>query len=189
MKKTISCLVFSLCILSTLVIVTALIFECAGYNNAEYNIGIFGADIFQLIPYLVLILLCCAFFLIYEHGHGKVIKTVFGILSLLCICFLCVALFFRLLFGNFGENAVVKTVESPNKEYYAEVIDSDQGALGGNTFVDVYEKSIIKTPILTVCKKPKRIYSGKWGEYKKMQIYWKDDTCLVINSVEYKITR
>ena len=184
MKKTISCLVFSLCILSTLIIVTALIFECAGYN-----IGIFGVEIFQLIPYLGLVLLCCAFFLIYEHGRSKVIKTVFGILSLLCICFFCVVLFFRLLFGNFGENAVVKTVESPNKEYYAEVIDSDQGALGGNTFVDVYEKSIIKTPILTVCKKPKRIYSGKWGEYKKMQIYWKDDTCLVINSVEYKITR
>ncbi len=184
MKKTISCLVFSLCILSTLIIVTALIFECAGYN-----IGIFGVEIFQLIPYLGLVLLLCAFFLIYEHGHGKVIKTVFGILSLLCICFFCVVLFFRLLFGNFGENTVVKTVESPNKEYYAEVIDSDQGALGGNTFVDVYEKSIIKTPILTVCKKPKRIYSGKWGEYKKMQIYWKDDTCLVINSVEYKITR
>ena len=182
MKKTISCLVFSLCILSTLIIVTALIFECAGYN-----IGIFGVEIFQLIPYLGLFLLCGAFFLIYEHGHGKVTKTFFGILSLLCICFFCVVLFFRLLFGNFGENTVVKTVESPNKEYYAEVIDSDQGALGGNTFVDVYEKSIIKTPILTVCKKPKRIYSGKWGEYKKMQIYWKDDTCLVINSVEYKL--
>ena len=184
MKKAISCLTFAPGILSTLIIVTALIFECAGYN-----IGIFGIPLFQTIPYLGLVLLCCAFFLIYKHGRGTVIKTVFAILSLLCICFLCVILFFRLLFGSFGENTVVMTVRSPNKEYYAEVIDSDQGALGGNTFVDVYEKSIIETPVLTVCKKPKRIYSGKWGDYKKMQIYWKDDTCVVINSVEYKITQ
>ena len=182
MKKAISCLTFALGILSTLVIVTALIFECAGYN-----IGIFGIPLFQTIPYLGLVLLCCTFFWTYKHGRSTVIKTVFAILSLLCICFFCVILFFRLLFGSFGENTVVKTVESPNKEYYAEVIDSDQGALGGNTFVDVYEKSIIETSVLTVCKKPKRIYSGKWGEYKKMQIYWENDTCIVINSVEYEI--
>ena len=182
MKKTISCLTFAPGILSMLVIVTALIFECAGYN-----IGIFDIPLFQTIPYLGLVLLCCTFFWIYKHGHGTVIKTVFAILSILYICFLCVILFFRLLFGSFGENTVVMTVESPSKEYYAEVIDSDQGALGGNTFVDVYEKSIIETSVLTVCKKPKRIYSGKWGEYKKMQIYWENDTCIVINSVKYEI--
>ncbi len=187
MKKTISFLIFAPCVLSALIIVTALIFECAGYNIGIYNIGIFGIPLFQPIPYLGLVLLCCAFFLIYKRGRGTVIKTVFAILSLLCIYFLCVILFFRLLFGTFGENTVVKTIESQSGKYYAEVIDSDQGALGGNTFVDVYEKSIIETPVLTVSKKPKRIYSGRWGEYKKMQIYWENDTCIVINSVEYEI--
>ena len=30
-------------------------------------------------------------------------------------------------------------------------------------------------------------YFGEWGEFENMQNYWKDDNCLVINSVEYRI--
>ncbi len=95
--------------------------------------------------------------------------------------------FIALIFFNIGQNTVVKTVESPSGKYYAQVIDSDQGALGGDTFVDVYEKSRINAVILKVEKVPQRVYTGDWGEFENMQIYWKDDGCLVINSNEYEI--
>ncbi len=183
MKKTASTSVcVLLCIWTAIFTVTALIFECVGYN-----IEIIGIKLLSAVPYTVLVFLCCACFLIYKHEKNVVIKTVAMILSAPAICFLCSILFFRLIFGGFGENTVVQTVESQSGKCCAEVIDSDQGALGGNTYVNVYEKCIMKTPVLTVQKKPKQIYSGKWGEYKKMQIYWKDDNCLVINSVEYEI--
>lgn len=67
------------------------------------------------------------------------------------------------------------------------MIDSDQGALGGDTLVDVYEKSAINAILFKIEKKPQRVYSGGWGEFNNMQIYWKDDECLKINSTEYKI--
>ena len=95
--------------------------------------------------------------------------------------------FIALIFGDIGQNTVVQTVESPNGKYYAQVIDSDQGALGGDTFVDVYERGKINAILFQIENEPQRIYSGDWGEFKNMQIHWKDDNCLVINSVEYEI--
>ena len=95
--------------------------------------------------------------------------------------------FIFLIFGNIGQNTVVQTVESPSGKYYAQVIDSDLGALGGDTLVDVYEKSGINAILFKIEKKPQRVYFGEWGEFNNMQIYWKDDECLIINSTEYKI--
>lgn len=60
--------------------------------------------------------------------------------------------FIALIFGNIGQNTVVQTVESPSGKYYAQVIDSDQGALGGDTLVDVYEKSKINAILFKIEK-------------------------------------
>lgn len=95
--------------------------------------------------------------------------------------------FITLIFGNIGQNTVVQTVESPNGKYYAQVIDSNQGALGGDTLVDVYKKSGINFILFRIEKKPQRVYFGDWGDFENMQIDWKDNGCLVINSVEYQI--
>ena len=97
--------------------------------------------------------------------------------------------FFSLLvvFFPIGQNTVVQTVESPSGKYYAEVIDSDQGALGGDTVVNVYEEKGINLFLFKIEKEPQRVYLGEWGAFENMEIYWKDDGCIVINSVEHKI--
>lgn len=95
----------------------------------------------------------------------------------------CIAL----LFGNFGQNTVVNSIPSPNGTYYAEVIDSDQGALGGNTWVVIYDGKGVNALAFKISKKPQRVYCGKYGEYKNMELCWKDDHCLIINAVEYEI--
>lgn len=92
--------------------------------------------------------------------------------------------FITLIFGNIGQNTVVKTVDSPEGTYYAQVIDSDQGALGGDTLVDVYEYKKLNAILFTIQKKPKRVYSGEWRAFENMQIYWTNDHCLVINGTE-----
>ena len=178
MKKAISIFAFVLCILTALFTTVIFIFD-----HLEYNIKILNIRAMSFVPVIILIFAVCACFLAVKHGKSLLIKAFVAALSALTVY----VMFILLIFGGIAQNTVVKTVESQSGKYYAEVIDSDQGALGGNTFVDVYGKCIIKTPVLTLQKKPKRIYSGKWGEYKKMQIYWKDDNCLVINSVEYEI--
>ena len=40
------------------------------------------------------------------------------------------------LFGSIGYVKVVRSVPSPNGEYIAEILDSDQGALGGDTIIN-----------------------------------------------------
>lgn len=127
-------------------------------------------------------------------AKNKAVQMKKIILAIVCMFFIPVVLLlfvtvigYTLVFGNIAKNTVVQTVESPCGKYYAEVIDSDQGALGGDTIVNVYEKNGIYYNIFKIKKKPQRVYSGEWGEFQNMEIYWKDEQCLVINSVEYEI--
>ncbi len=129
---------------------------------------------------------CCCYLTV-KYGKPLALKVVALVLSALMILPIGFFSFIALIFGNIGQNTVVQTVESPSGKYYAQVIDSDQGALGGDTLVDVYQDCGINALVFTIEKKPQRVYWGEWGEFNNMQIHWKDDNCLVINSVEYEI--
>ena len=129
---------------------------------------------------------CCCYLTV-KYGKPLALKVVALVLSALMILPICFFSFIALIFGNIGQNTVVQTVESPSGKYYAQVIDSDQGALGGDTLVYVYQDCGINALVFKIEKKPQRVYFGEWGEFNNMQIHWKDDNCLVINSVEYEI--
>lgn len=129
----------------------------------------------------------CSCFLTVKHGKPLALKIEALVLSALMVLPIGFFGFSALIFGNIGQNTVVQTVESPNGKYYAQVIDSDQGALGGDTIVDVYKKSGINLILFNIEKKRQRVCFGDWGDFENMQIYWKDNGCLVINSVEYEI--
>lgn len=134
----------------------------------------------------MIICVCCCYLTI-KHGKPLALKITCFVLTALMVLPIGFLGFTALVFGDFGENSVVQKVESPNGAYYAEVINSDQGALGGDTLVDVYENKKIDALIFTISKKSQRVYSGEWGEFEDMEIHWKNDNCLVINSVEYII--
>ena len=135
----------------------------------------------------VLVSAGCCCYLSAKYGRPKVLKIVALVLSGLMALPVGFISFIVLIFGNIGQNTVVQTVESPSGKYYAEVIDSNQGALGGDTLVDVHEKSVINVILFRVEKEPQRVYSGEWGAFEGMQIYWKDDDCIVINEREYEV--
>lgn len=135
----------------------------------------------------MLICVCCCCYLTVKHGKPLVFKITCLVLSALMLLPVGFLSFLALAFGNLGENIVVQTVESPNGTYYAEVINSDQGALGGDTLVDVHENKEIDALTFKISKKSQRVYHGEWGEFENMTIYWKNENCLVINSVEYVI--
>ena len=129
----------------------------------------------------------CCLFLTIKHGKPLALKMIALVLSALMVLPIGFFGFFALIFGNIGQNTVVKSVASPNGGYYAQVIDSDQGALGGDTLVNVYETKEIHALVFKLFKKPQTVYYGEWGEFETMQIEWTDENCLVINSVEYEI--
>lgn len=135
----------------------------------------------------LMIYIGCCYYLSVRHGKPKILKIISLILSVLMILPITIVTFAALLLSNFGKQTVMQTIPSPSGQYYAQVIDDDQGALGGNTLVDVYENIGIDSPIFQAKKEPQRVYVGDWGEFQTMQIYWKDDHCLVINGIEYQI--
>jgi len=128
---------------------------------------------------------CCS--LTIKHGKPTALKRIALALSALMALPIGFFSFMALIFGNFGQDTVVQTVGSPSGRYYAEVLSSDQGALGGDTLVNVYEHSEINAVFFKIAKKPQCVYFGDWYEFENMQLHWKDDHCLVINSVEYEI--
>ncbi len=140
-------------------------------------------EIAAVVSSLVSAVLCCC--LTVRHGKNLGIKITASIFYSLLILFFCFMSFLAVVMGNFGESTVIKSVDSPDGKYYAQVVSIDQGALGGDTLVSVYKRSGIDLFLFKIEKRPQKLYFGEWGEY--IQISWTDDKCLRINSVEYSI--
>ncbi|MEE0266244.1 MAG: hypothetical protein UD936_11520 [Acutalibacteraceae bacterium] len=140
-------------------------------------------DIFVAVSVSASIICCCI--LTVRHSNPFALKITALILSALMVLPVGFFTFIALFFGNLESSTILKTIESPSGKYYAQVINSDQGTLGGDTFVNVYEKGGINLVLFKIEKKPQRVYTGGWNE--ALQIHWKNHSCLVINSVEYQI--
>lgn len=106
--------------------------------------------------------------------------------AVLYVPFLIVSLAFLTL-GNFGVNSVIDRIYSPDKTYYAEITDIDQGAFGGETVVYAHRSKKLNLLILTVSKTPQRLYIGEWKEYETMKVQWKSKNCILINSEEHHV--
>lgn len=147
---------------------------------------VFACPQIVVIASLLLSTGCCCY-LTAKHGKPLGLKISALVLSALMVLPIGFFSFMLLIFGNIGQNTVVQTVESPSGKYYAQVIDSDQGALGGDTLVEVHQDWELNALLFQISKEPQTVYFGEWGEFQNMQVYWQDDHCLVINSVEYEI--
>ena len=140
-----------------------------------------------LVLFSMLVCVCCCCYLLIKYGKPRVFKLVsLGLSAFMALPFLFFT-FVLSIFGGITQDTIFKSVESPNGIYCAEVIDNNQGALGGNTYVEVRENKGINAFIFNTSKKSQTIYRGRWGEFETMEIYWKNDNCLVINFVEYTI--
>lgn len=91
-------------------------------------------------------------------------------------------------FGSLSHNTVVSLIVSPQGTYTAEIIDNDQGALGGNTFVEIKNNMETLPFLVGEFSKPSvRIYAGEWNEFETMQLYWQDENTIVIQGRTYNI--
>lgn len=91
---------------------------------------------------------------------------------------------FTMLFGGIAEDTVVRRLPSPDGSSCAEIIDNDQGALGGSTYVEVCPQGLSGGLGVRVAK---RVYCGRWGEFNDMELRWIDEACLEINGKAYQI--
>ena len=134
-----------------------------------------SAVYYELVKFL-----CFAYLSIRSGKPGWLRKTSMILSGLLFVPALL------MLFVNIGgSHKLIRSYDSPDGRKHADLRVNDQGALGGETSVDVYEYEEKNLLIYSLRKKPVNIYLGRWGEYKDMEIYWKDDTTVVINSKKY----
>ena len=161
-----------------------------------------------LIPFSLIICFCCFVsqglsflfllsivdfilsFLIAIFGANEMTTTVLGVISafVLIVSVLSpIGIFLLLASGeDFVKTDVYKQIKSPQNEYCAEVVISDYGAMGGNTVVQVknYKEFDVDLFFLKIEEKPKRVYLTEWDGWRTMEIYWKNENCLVIDGKE-----
>ena len=92
------------------------------------------------------------------------------------------------LFSDFGHTEVLKTLASPSETFEARVIDVDQGALGGNTLVDVRDcRFSLDMGFCVIRRRDRRVYTGPWGEGEKLEIAWRGDETLIVGGHAYQL--
>ncbi len=139
---------------------------------------------------LVIFAVCfiCTFIVLFKYARPIFLRIIAIIFSCFAMAVYVIGVAITVFLGGLAVNTVAKTVESPDGSYIAEVIDSDQGALGGDTLVEVSNvKDRIDLYIAEFTRPSVRVYMGEWGEAESMEISWKDNSTVVINGREYLI--
>lgn len=114
-----------------------------------------------------------------------VLQSAVTILFSLAIFFL---VFFQATFGQIGCTEIVRTLPSPDGTYCAHLINSDQGALGGDTLVEVHDtRYSLDLFFFQVRRESRLVYLGEWGEFQTMDLSWKDDQTLMIDGTIYPV--
>lgn len=151
------------------------------YRSKKKNvisIILFFLPIFLLftgIPFKVvtMILVLPLFFL-------KGLKPVIRAIGILTYVLLIPVGILGICLGNFGANTVIDQQYSPNGIHRTITIDSDQGALGGDTVI------ILERMYFGIAKKNiKTLYHGYWGE--KPNVIWVDNNTVKINEIDMNI--
>ena len=141
--------------------------------------GLSAALIFAAVT-----VVCCVLTTI-KCSHGG-FKKVSLILTAVMVLPACLLMMVWLWAGSLGQETVVRTLESTGGTYYAEVIDRDEGALGGHTNVNVRRKGL-DAHVFEILHRPTCVYSGPWGAHETLEIVWKSDSILVVDGVEHKV--
>ena len=125
--------------------------------------------------------------LISRRAPRGTLKVLCRILSALLTLFLLLLLPVWLFAIGMGHVTVVQELDSPDNRYTAQLIDVDEGALGGGTLVKVRDNDRTVNVLFGSFVREYTVYSGDWGEFQDMELGWTDDGTLRINDGKYTI--
>ncbi len=114
--------------------------------------------------------------------------TTLGITGLLCMPLMGISLL-----GNMASNNQPKTtvdlLTSPNGAYYVECVENKLTEKESLAVVKVYEDRGFNIGICSASKLPIKLHTETLDKEKgeKLEIEWKDDTCIIIDGKEYPI--
>lgn len=180
---------YALCSAGIMVAATAALWKCPNglclllLPAAVVNSGFWGAGVWSVPAALVNV--GCAGLLLYRYpGRGAMASA---ILSGLCILAFLPLLCAACLIGSMmpGET-LLQEQPSPDGRFTAQVIHSDQGALGRDVHVELLNHSGDVELLVGKFSRPKeRIWSGKTED---VHITWLDHETLVVNDQKIIVT-
>lgn len=88
---------------------------------------------------------------------------------------------------HMGISQVLRTVPSPSGAHVAEVVDVDEGALGGATVVRCRCGGGWQGLLLRLTPASKRLYVGPWGQGEVLTVSWQGEHTVLINGVGYGV--
>jgi len=148
---------------------------------------VFATSMHPIIYFLLfLVVFICSIVLFFSCTQSLAVKIALGVIYFLAALLICLFLFmlafFTVLFdmvGGTGSNEVVQYEFSPHGTHLAEIINSDHGAISSATFIHItQQRRNVNLFFAELRKNPIRVYSGRWGEFNLMALYWESDTVL-----------
>lgn len=127
----------------------------------------------------VLLLVCG--WMVFEDTPKGWQKILCQIISLLLSFLLLLVTPIWLFASAMVQNGVVQQMDSPGGRYTALVIRSDQGALGGDTLVEVRDNQEAVNILIGSFVDSRRVYHGEWYEWENMELGWESEAVLLLN--------
>ena len=144
----------------------------------------------MVIPVLVLAALCITMTMIISVRHGKrpVLSSMLMVLGCIITALVMLLGALDMVCSTMFNDQLINEARSPDGVYYAEAYLSDQGALGGETAVEVTKaEKVIPTPLGWICAVDEAVvYWGEWYDPEKCDgpgilLSWQDENTLLIN--------
>ena len=132
------------------------------------------------LSFMLISSFCCFYLSLLYSNRGRGFREASGIISGLMILPVLAICFFSVLFGNFGEDILLKSKLSPDGKYIAEAIYSDQGALGGDGVIEVSKAAELDLGILIIEGRQKNVYIGEFWDGSNIAMQWQDNNSLIV---------
>ena len=143
----------------------------------------------NIVSIILLVLSCvCALLIFLISPNRKWAKVLGYVFSFILALLATIIVFLSLTFGSIGSTTVVQEKISPDGKHIAYLIDVDQGALGGDTRIE-----IMKKPVKTPFGRYSSYYYLDWdnwagvGVLSEMTFEWLDNDTLLYGNTEIDI--
>lgn len=136
--------------------------------------------------FCALIVVLCGWFLAETAPKGWLKSTIHFLHVLPSLALLGIFPFW-LFAVSMGYRETVLELDSPGGHYTATVTSVDQGALGGDTLVEVVDRERSFHILVGSFVKSERLLVGEWWLYETIEVAWQDETTLLLDGKPYSV--
>lgn len=130
---------------------------------------------------IVAMLVIVCGWVVFEKSPGGWQKVLCRIVSLLLSFLLLLVTPIWLFAASMVQNDMVQQLDSPGGRYTARMIRSDQGALGGDTLVEVRDNRESVPILIGSFTDSRLVYHGEWYEWETLELGWESEDVLLLN--------